>query len=125
MKKTYKIEVEYEYHPSGPSEENPRLHWMYVTAKSNSIKEALAYAKKEYEKRVSGLGWGKIVTLREIRPTKHGHDPINHKNVDPVDVPVPRKSSAGNTKRGQRTSTGSGRTTRTSKRRVKDTKSPS
>ena len=120
MKRTYKIEVEYEYHPSGPAVgENPRLHWMYIAAPGKTLEEALAYSKKQYETRMRDLGWTRITTLREIRPPKRANDPPIKKSADTGTDTKPSKSSGGNTKRGQGASARNGRTTRTSKRRVK------
>ena len=116
--RTYKIEVEYEYHPNGPAVgEHPRLHRMYVAAKGKTLEEAMAFAKKSYETRVRELGWTRITTLREIRPPKRANDPPIQKSVSSESLPSGRKSAGGsNTKRKSGTSTGRRRTTSTSKR---------
>lgn len=119
MKRKYNIEIEYEYHPGGEpvTGEHPRLHWMYYATSANSLQEALANGKIHYEKRIRDLGWGKIVTLREIRPPKRGSDPLTSKPSAPA--PTPTRSSSSKPKRKPRTSTEDGRKTRTSKNRVK------
>ena len=122
--RTYRIEVEYEYHPSTqPGGENPRLHWMYVAAKGKDLAEALAFAKKSYETRIRDLGWGKITTLREIRPPKRVNDPAPTKTTSTDSGTSGSKSSRSNSKSGQGAATGDRRKTRTSKRRVKKSKS--
>ena len=68
-----------------PGGENPRLHWMYVAAKGKDLAEALAFAKKSYETRIRDLGWGKITTLREIRPPKRVNDPAPTKTTASTD----------------------------------------
>ena len=55
------------------------------------MEEMQADAEKHYKSQIRSLGWGKITTLKEIRPLRGVQDPMKVKKV--TEDPKPKTSS--------------------------------
>lgn len=96
------LEIVYEFHPKP---EYTRIHWMYFKSSGKTHDECKEKAKKHYESQIRSLGWGKITTLKEIRPIGRTDDPFPRKtntdlsNSRPVGKPSGGKSRKTTTRR--------------------------
>lgn len=88
-KRQAKLEIVYEFHPT---DRHRRDHWMYYMATGDTMEEMTADATKHYNREIRLLGWGKITTLKEIRPLRGVQDPMKVKTVT-EDKPRPKTSS--------------------------------
>ena len=85
------LEIAYEFHPKP---EHSREHWMYFKSEGATKEECMEKARKHFESQIRSLGWGKITTLKEIRPIGRTNDPaIRKTNSDLSGSRTPRKSS--------------------------------
>lgn len=89
-KRTSRVEIVYEYHPK---DYHRRVHWMYYLATGDTMEEMKADATKYYKSQIRSLGWGKITTLKEIRPIRGVQDPITEKKVTEDPKPKPKTST--------------------------------
>lgn len=110
-----RLEITYDYHPT---KGHCREHWMYVEVSGKTIEECYEKGRKHFQTQMKALGWTKITTLTNVGPLKKVND-VAPKKPSTDTESSSGKSSNGNSKRGQRTTTGDRRNTRTSKRRVK------
>ena len=115
-----RLEITYDYHPT---QRHRREHWMYVHVTGKTHEECKEKALKYFNKQMRDLGWTKKTTLTNIGPLRGAHDAAPHKTADPDTSAPASKSGDGNSKRPKRNRTGDTRNTRTSKRRVRKSKS--
>lgn len=87
-KRRARLEIVYEYHPR---DYHRREHWMYYEATGATMEEMQSDAEKHYKSQIRSLGWGKITTLKEIRPLRGVQDPMKVKKV--TEEPKPKTSS--------------------------------
>ena len=73
----WRLEIVYEYHPT---ERHRREHWMYCMVSGATPEECKEQAKKYYESQIRSVGWGKITTLKEIKPLTQVNDPAKRKS---------------------------------------------
>lgn len=91
-----KLEIEYCFHPKDNYE---RVHWMYCEVSGANDAECKDKAKSYYESQIRSLGWGRITTLKEIRPLRNTNDPHPRKsNSDLSGSRSTESSSGGNSK---------------------------
>lgn len=107
-----RLEITYDYHPN---DRHRREHWMYVYVTGKTHEECKEKALKYFKSQMRDLGWTKKTTLTNIGPLRGATDAAPKKSVDPEPTPASKPSNskrrAGN------------RNTRTSKRRVRKSKS--
>ena len=72
-----KLEIEYSFHPK---DNYQRVHWMYCEVSGSNDAECKDKAKSYYESQIRSLGWGRITTLKEIRPLRNVNDPFSRKS---------------------------------------------
>ena len=117
----WKLEIVYEYHPT---DRHTREHWMYCDVSGDSPDECKEKAKKYYETQIRSLGWGKITTLKEIKPLTNVSDPAKRKtNSELSGARNPDKSSPSKSKPRKGTGT-SKRRTKSDQTTGTDTKKP-
>ena len=112
LKKTMRLEIEYDFHPT---EGHSRVHWMYYEASGVDHEACKEDARKHFERQMRELGWTRWTTLNEIRPLSRANDPSKKKSVTASELPVSRSSNSGNTKPRKGGTTGSRRKSRTKK----------
>lgn len=100
------LEIAYDFHPT---EGHRRVHWMYYRATGATPEECKDNAYKYYNTQIKSLGWGRITTLKEIKPLGTTNDPATHK--------------ANSELSSTRDTSGSGNGKPTSKRRTRKTES--
>ncbi|QIN96722.1 hypothetical protein [Synechococcus phage S-N03] len=90
----WNLEIVYEYHPT---ERHRREHWMYCHVTGATPEECKENAKKYYEQQIRSVGWGKITTLKEIKPLSVTNDPPKRKTNS--ELTSARKPAASGTAR--------------------------
>ena len=76
-KLTWQLEIVYEFHPT---DRHRAEHWMYCQVTGATPEECKENAKKYYEAQIRSVGWGKITTLKEIKPLTQASDPAKRKS---------------------------------------------
>ena len=108
----WRLEIVYEYHPT---EQHRREHWMYCTVTGTSPEECKENAKKYYEKQIRSVGWGRITTLKEIKPLTVANEPPKRK--ENTELTSARKPTTGGKPR-KSTSSGKRKSSNSRKRKA-------